>query len=229
LYIKNQRGKKATVKVNGDAKTYEVDRGITIDCGRVLSGHQIEVEFEIDAGGGGTFYLFAAEFNEETFAEGYNILNKNGLNVTKFSDTDIKGEITAESDGLLFTSIPYDKGWSVKIDGKSQEINPKSASELNNPELEDNVNNTNGNDGKKDQRKIEKITDGFVTVPLTAGAHTIEFSYSTYGFIPGAIISLVSILAIVLWELYNRKFALKNKPESKKSAFENVISKGAIE
>ena len=44
------------------------------------------------------------------------------LDITSFSDTNIKGtvNITGENN-LMFTSIPYDSGWVVKIDGKRVE------------------------------------------------------------------------------------------------------------
>ena len=34
---------------------------------------------------------------------------------------DVKGNIDVKEDGLLFTSIPFDKGWAVKVDGKKVE------------------------------------------------------------------------------------------------------------
>ena len=44
------------------------------------------------------------------------------LDITSFSDTNIKGtvNITGENN-LMFTSIPYDSGWVVKLDGKRVE------------------------------------------------------------------------------------------------------------
>ena len=44
------------------------------------------------------------------------------LNVTEHTDTSIKGDINAGFDGYLYTSIPYDEGWSIYIDGQKQEI-----------------------------------------------------------------------------------------------------------
>ena len=34
----------------------------------------------------------------------------------------MKGTITADSEGLVFTSIPYDKGWTVLVNGEEVEI-----------------------------------------------------------------------------------------------------------
>lgn len=60
-------------------------------------------------------------FNLESFKEFYNELSDEGIKITSFKDTKIKGSIDVKEDGLLFTSIPFDKGWTVKVDGKKVE------------------------------------------------------------------------------------------------------------
>ena len=58
-------------------------------------------------------------FDEEIFEKFYKEASANQLNITSFKDTNIKGKITSTKDkNILFTTIPYDKGWSVKVDGK---------------------------------------------------------------------------------------------------------------
>jgi putative transmembrane protein len=43
-----------------------------------------------------------------------------GLNVTKFSNTHIEGDVTITDDSdVMMTSIPYSAGWQVKVDGQS--------------------------------------------------------------------------------------------------------------
>jgi uncharacterized membrane protein YfhO len=44
------------------------------------------------------------------------------LTINYYDDTNVKGIITADKDGLLLTSIPYDKGWHVLVD--SIEVTP---------------------------------------------------------------------------------------------------------
>lgn len=57
------------------------------------------------------------------FKEAFNILNNNSLNVSEFTNNKIKGTVNADKDATLICSIPYDKGWSVYIDGKKVETN----------------------------------------------------------------------------------------------------------
>jgi len=44
------------------------------------------------------------------------------LQLTGFTNTKVKGTITSLDDGLLYTSIPTDKNWSVYVDGVKSEI-----------------------------------------------------------------------------------------------------------
>lgn len=47
------------------------------------------------------------------------ILFESNLEITEFSDTHLEGNVTIPQDKtLLFTTIPYDEGWVVKIDGE---------------------------------------------------------------------------------------------------------------
>jgi uncharacterized membrane protein YfhO len=173
----------------------------------VTAGQEINVYFDVEAGDGGSFNLFVAGFNEEVFKNGYDILKSGGLNINKFTDTNIQGTITAYEDGILFTSIPYDKGWHIKIDGKKVEVNPKSEAEINDVV----VDKTSTDKKKEDIRQIKKITDGFVTTNITEGEHTVELYYITEGLIPGILITLLCIAIIIALEIYTRKAEAKRK------------------
>ena len=56
--------------------------------------------------------------NEEVWNRAYAALSDEMLNVTEFSDTKIKGTISVKQDGVFTTSIPYEKGWTIKVDGQ---------------------------------------------------------------------------------------------------------------
>lgn len=45
-------------------------------------------------------------------------LKAQGLEITAFDTDRIEGTVTAENDGVLLFTIPYDGGWSLKIDGE---------------------------------------------------------------------------------------------------------------
>lgn len=56
-------------------------------------------------------------FDSDAWAVDYELLNSQPYTIESFKDTKIEGSVTAASSGLLYTSIPYDKGWSVYVDG----------------------------------------------------------------------------------------------------------------
>ena len=59
--------------------------------------------------------------NYDSLKELYNILNKNTLQLTYISDDKVAGEVLVDRATTLFTSIPYDEGWSVYVDGNQIE------------------------------------------------------------------------------------------------------------
>ncbi len=46
-------------------------------------------------------------------------LKRNELKITYFDTDVIQGEISCERDGVLLTTLPYDEGWEIYIDGKA--------------------------------------------------------------------------------------------------------------
>lgn len=64
-------------------------------------------------------YVYALK--QSNFEALYETLESRSLQVTSFDETHIEGTITAEEDMVLFTSILYEKGWTVKIDGEEVE------------------------------------------------------------------------------------------------------------
>jgi len=60
--------------------------------------------------------------NSELFEQGYAKLASQVLQLTEFTNTKVKGKITALDDGLLYTSIPSDRNWSAYVDGVKREI-----------------------------------------------------------------------------------------------------------
>ncbi|MGN0383588.1 MAG: YfhO family protein [Eubacterium sp.] len=71
----------------------------------------------------GSMQLYAYEFDTDAFIDLYNKLADESYEIDTFKDTYIKGTVTANEDGLLYTSIPYDEGWSVYVDGEKCELN----------------------------------------------------------------------------------------------------------
>ena len=58
-------------------------------------------------------------YSNKEYSEDIKLLNQNTLDISEFGQNKIKGEIKVDKDKILFFSIPFDKGWNIKVDGKS--------------------------------------------------------------------------------------------------------------
>lgn len=62
--------------------------------------------------------------NEEQWQKAYQILSEQQMQVTEYTSSTLEGTIDVTEAGLLFTSIPYDKNWTLYVDGVETEILP---------------------------------------------------------------------------------------------------------
>ncbi len=60
----------------------------------------------------------AYRFEEGVLQDVYHRLGEYGLVVTSWQDTLIKGYADTPAPGTFFTSIPYDQGWKIMLDGR---------------------------------------------------------------------------------------------------------------
>ena len=56
-----------------------------------------------------------------SFSEGYSLLSQNQLQLTVFDIDYIEGTLESNRSGVFFTSVPYDEGWEIFIDGEKQQ------------------------------------------------------------------------------------------------------------
>ncbi|MBR3307433.1 MAG: YfhO family protein [Lachnospiraceae bacterium] len=83
---------------------------------------------ELDFGGGGAYDYAIKDmqfclYDTSSIPEIRKDLGTNVLKVSEWSDGHIKGSVTVTEDRpVLFTSIPYEKGWEALVDGKKAAI-----------------------------------------------------------------------------------------------------------
>lgn len=66
--------------------------------------------------------LTVSSENIDNYKKAINKLKKNSLSIDEYSDSKIRGNLNVDKKKMLFLSIPYDKGWHLKVDGKRAEI-----------------------------------------------------------------------------------------------------------
>lgn len=110
--------------------------------------------------GGIVFY----ELDEAVLQSAYDKLATEQFEITEFKDGHIAGNVVVSDRKMLFTSIPYDKGWKAYVDGKKVEVEAVV-------------------DGAFMAVRIED-----------SGVHEVVFDYSTPGLLTGAIISVFCLV-----------------------------------
>ena len=115
--------KKIVYKKNGVQMGRDRYQSQLFDLGYLNEGDKVELTFEFssDASDSGTVSIFDYELNETAFRRMYEKLSCGGMKVTYVKDGKLDGTVTAAEDGVLFTTIPYDQGWSVTVDGEKVE------------------------------------------------------------------------------------------------------------
>lgn len=120
MYFPSLYEREMTVIIN-NKKTlyyYENENYCIVNAGSFKKGEKIEVKLSPLKE---CIYMFDQYFyilDQDVFEKSVSKLAQNQLNVTYHTDTDIRGTINADDNGILFTSIPYEEGWKIYIDGK---------------------------------------------------------------------------------------------------------------
>lgn len=169
---------------SGDMKVYRngkllISRPVKVRSlfclGDVEAGDTISFTFEAKDYSSGSISLDVALQNDGIYDMGMEHLADEVWNLTHAEDTYYRGTIAVKQDGLFYTSIPYEPGWTAYVDGKQVELaqtyDPKNADVL--------------------------LTDAVISFPLGAGSHIIELKYSAPGLGVGLLISVLSALLFV--------------------------------
>jgi len=67
------------------------------------------------------FKLTAYRMDEEVLKEALEVLGKRHLEQVSYDDTHVSGKLELAEAGRLILSIPYEKGWTVKVNGEIRE------------------------------------------------------------------------------------------------------------
>lgn len=114
--------KSVTVGGETQSESYEIEKGNIFPAGTYQEGEAFSVEAELDAGRSGELKIYAGIFHQDVFDRAYQILKTQTMHVSETTSASIRGTITSEKEGLLYTSIPYETGWNVYVDGKKADI-----------------------------------------------------------------------------------------------------------
>lgn len=117
VYVMNKKVKSVSVTIADESRTFDnINRGFFVELGYLKAGVPVKVENRDDSEAlDARAYLFETKSMKAV----YDTLNAHPFIVTKWMDDALSGEVEAGDGGTMFLSIPYDKGWSVTVDGKA--------------------------------------------------------------------------------------------------------------
>ena len=104
------------------------DIAVQPDCGSILNigpidtGEEFKIKVNFETGKIGRITCYVCTLDEEAWNKAYGMISSSLMTVTDASDTCIKGTVDAGKGGVFVTSIPYEDGWNMKIDGRKTEI-----------------------------------------------------------------------------------------------------------
>lgn len=173
-----------SIQITKDGKDYTqyTDEAYIYDLGIVTPEEEILVHIKIEDSDYGYIDFYPYFVNEDKLNEGYEILKSRQLNVESFEETKITGTVSSDTDAVFFTSIPYDKGWTVKLDGV--EI----------PE----------------EDYIALAEEAYLAFNLPAGEHKVEISFMPQGLILGAGVSVFTLICLIAAAIIFKKRRKRN-------------------
>ena len=119
VFVMNKKVKTVKAELPTGQKSFSnVDRGYLLELGTLAPG--TEVKLTADEAGE-QLNAIAYRFSEDAMIQAYDRLNQSPMHLTSWKDTKLSGTVSAAKAGMLFTSIPFDKGWTVKVDGEKVE------------------------------------------------------------------------------------------------------------
>lgn len=105
------------------SRTQHIDEPYILDIGYYEVGEEIKIS--LDCGSADTKECYADIYiytvDEDILKAGYDKLKSGALAISDYNDTTIKGTVVVNENAYLYSSIPYDTGWSVYVDGEKAE------------------------------------------------------------------------------------------------------------
>lgn len=242
-----------TTNLDGYGSYFNTNSSPILRLGPFTKGDEVEIRLTIQAQGESGQYIGSNEYimvrknsgfnfyylDQEAFEEDITKLKGAQWNIdmSKSNDRLLTGEIDAQNGQVMVTTIPYEPGWSIKVDGK--EVDDYI---LENKDEEGNVTLSNSISG--DNGRV-LILGTLIGVRLPAGHHTVTMKYTPPGFNTGVFTLIIGIAILVMFYMYDKKHnaVLKEKArvkalikegkdpyaeEKPKKAVDIIKSKGAV-
>ena len=117
IFVDCMAAKSLSVRAGENSWSSSPNEPYIIDAGTLSKGDTVTLDVTAERACNGNFYVVT--LNEEAYKAGLELMQNEQLNVTKREGNRVEGTVDASFTGTMMTTIPYDKGWTVKVDGKT--------------------------------------------------------------------------------------------------------------
>lgn len=125
MYFPSQYERKVNLWLNKDFLDYYYEGGnMNIQTlGRFDEGEEISLITTITEEKNEVLFKenYFYYLDEEKFKSAVDELKQHPLEIESFKEDHIKGKVTADEDGILFTTISWEPGWTIYVDGEKVE------------------------------------------------------------------------------------------------------------
>lgn len=98
------------------------DCGSIVNIGTIEKGETFKIMIEYNEKKPSDITCHVRSLDYAAWDKAYDILSESMMMVTEHRDNHIEGTIDVKESGVMVTSIPYDKGWELEIDGVKKDI-----------------------------------------------------------------------------------------------------------
>ncbi len=116
IHVDCRAAKSINVSAAGNSWGVTTYEPYIIDAGTLEAGTEVTITVTTEQSCAGNIYV--ASLNEQAFSNDIAMLTANSLKIRNFTDSKLEGSIHADKAGVMMTSIEFDEGWTVKVDGK---------------------------------------------------------------------------------------------------------------
>ena len=199
---------------DGYGKYFDTNSSPIVRLGPFTKGTEVEVRFTIIATGDSGKYLGQNEYimvrkgdgfhfcylDEDEFAKDITTLREGQWNIDtdKSNERHLEGTVVSKPGQVFVTSIPYEPGWTIKVDGKKVKDLTKATKNGRDVSLLTN----------KDGSGEIAVVNSFIGINMDEfgeGEHTISMTYTPPGFKTGVVTLILGVLAMIGIYIYDRR------------------------
>ena len=106
------------------------DCGSVINIGEVKEGQTFSINIGYEEGHSGGIIAHVCSLDYDKWNKAYDIISATTMDIVDWDETYVKGSVDMDKSGVLVTSIPYEAGWTLEVDGMKRSIEQLAGNEF---------------------------------------------------------------------------------------------------